>query len=233
MKKFLILAFIVLSNSAIGQISNLNMNGAPARLTPYTGIEGSPYLFEDWSRANIGLTNTGLKENVAYKFNIYENELEVINEVGNTIYLTKDFVEYVEMERPSILLSNAQQQGLLPKLLFKKGFDSVKGIRADDLVNVIAEGNKYTLIRKFYADLVTPPKNTYTPTAGKMFVFEETFYLIDSNEKVSDVKNRTNVILKALNPEDQEMAKQIIKERKLDLGREDHLVIFFTDLNNG
>jgi hypothetical protein len=233
MKKLLILAFIVLSNSAFGQISNLNMNGVPARLTPYTDIEGSPYLFEDWSRATIGLTNAGLKENVAYKFNIYDNELEVINEAGNTIYLTKDFVEYVEMERPSIMLANAQQQGLLPRLLFKKGFDSVKGIQANDLVNVIAEGNKYTLIRKFYADLVTPPKNSYTPTAGRMFVFEETYYLIDRNEKVSNVKNRTSVILKALNPDDQEMAKQIIKDRKLDLGREDHLVIFFTDLNKG
>jgi hypothetical protein len=233
MKKFLILAFIVISNSAIGQISNLNMNGAPARLTPYTGIEGSPYLFEDWSRANIGLTNAGLKENVPYRFNIYDNELEVINEAGNTIYLTKDFVEYVELERPSIILANAQQQGLLPRLLFKKGFEIVKGIEANQLVNVIAEGNKYTLIRKFYADLVTPPKNSYAPTAGKMFVFEETYYLIDKNDKVSNVKNKANVILKALNPDDQEMAKQILKDGRLDLGREDHLVIFFTELNKG
>ncbi len=66
-----------------------------------------------------------------------------------------------------------------------------------------------------------------------MFVFEETYYLIDRNDKVSNVKNKTNITLKALNPEDQEMAKQIIRDRKLDLGREDHLVIFFTDLNKG
>jgi sulfur relay (sulfurtransferase) DsrC/TusE family protein len=65
-----------------------------------------------------------------------------------------------------------------------------------------------------------------------MFVFEETFYLIDSNEKVETVKTRTNSILKSLKESDQELAKTIIKENKLDLSREDHLVIFFQKLNN-
>jgi hypothetical protein len=231
MKKILILLGIVLSHSSFGQISNLSLNGAPARLTPYTDVEGSPYLFEDWSRANIGLTNAGLKENVAYKFNIHDNELEVINEAGNTIYLTKNYVEYVELERPSLILANSMNQGLLPSLLFKKGFDIVKGVAPNDLVNVLAEGRNYTLIRRYYSDLVTPPKNSYTPTAGRMFVFEESFYLIDKNENVTSVKNRSSVIVKALNPVDQEKAKQIIKDGKLDLGREDHLVRFFTELN--
>jgi hypothetical protein len=231
MKKLLIFLGLVLSQSSFGQISNISLNGAPARITPYTEVEGSPYLFEDWSRANIGLTNAGLKENVAFKFNIYDNELEVINEAGNTIYLTKDYVEYVELERPSLILANSMNQGLLPSLLFKKGFEVVKGVGPNDLVNVLAEGKKYTLIRKFYTDLVTPPKNSYAPTAGRMFVFEETFFLIDADDNVTGVKNRSNVILKALNPEDQELAKKIIKEDKLDLSREDHLVLFFTELN--
>lgn len=233
MKKFLIVLGIILSHASFGQISNLSLNGAPARLTPYTDVDGSPYLFEDWSKANIGLTNAGLKENVAFKFNIHDNELEVINEAGNTIYLTKNYVEYVELERPSIILANAQQQGLLPRLMFKKGFDIVKGIGPNDLINVLAEGEKYTLIRRFYSDLVTPPKNSYAPTAGRMFVFEESFYLIDKNENVTNVKNKSNVIVKALHPSDQEIAKKIIKDGKLDLGREDHLVRFFTELNKG
>lgn len=231
MKKLLIFLGLVLSQSSFGQISNISLNGAPARITPYTEVEGSPYLFEDWSRANIGLTNAGLKENVAFKFNIYDNELEVINEAGNTIYLTKDYVEYVELERPSLILANSMNQGLLPSLLFKKGFEVVKGVGPNDLVNVLAEGNKYTLIRKYYSDLVTPPKNSYAPTAGRMFVFEETFFLIDGDQNVTAVKNRSNVILKALNLEDQELAKKIIKDGKLNLEREDHLVRFFTELN--
>ncbi len=207
---------------AEAQISNINLNGAPARLSGYDGVEGSPYLYNDWSKAEIGTTNAGLKENISYKLNIYENELEVINEAGNPIFLNKDFVEYAILERPA---------GMLPKLLFQKGFEMVRGIEKDDLVNVVADGKNYTIIRKFYSDLVTPPKNSYAPTQGKMFVYEESFYLIDKNEKVTPVKSKTNSIVGALNESDQEFAKKIVKENKLDLGREDHLVIFFQKMN--
>ncbi len=231
MKKLLILVAVFLSQAVNAQISNVDLNGAPARLTPYSDIDGSPYLFADWAKADIGTTNAGLKEDVAYRFNIHDNELEVVNEAGNTIYLNKDYVEYVVLQRPSILIAQSTTQGLLPNLLFKKGFDFIKGVGPKDLVNVLAEGNKYTLVRKFYSDLVTPPKNSYAPTAGRMFIFEESYYLINEDLEVANVKNRTNIILKALDPSDQEKAKQIIKEGKLDLGREDHLVRFFTELN--
>lgn len=231
MKTLIILVAVLLSQTAFAQIANVDLNGSPLRLTPYSDIDGSPYLFADWAKADIGTTNAGLKEDVAYRFNIHDNELEVVNEAGNTIYLNKDYVEYVVLQRPSILIAQSPVQGLLPNLLFKKGFDNIKGVGPKDLVNVLAEGKKYTLVRKFYSDLVTPPKNSYAPTAGRMFVFEESFYLINANFDVVNVKSRTNVIVKALDPSDQDKAKQIIKEGKLDLSREDHLVLFFTELN--
>lgn len=229
MKKYLFFAAMLFSEVSFGQISNVDMNGTPARLTTYSEIEGSPYLFNDWAKADIGTTNAGLKQDVAYRFNIHDNELEVVNEAGNKIYLNKDYVEYVVLQRPSILIAEGTP-GLLPNLLFKKGFDFVRGIGPKDLVNVLAEGD-YTLIRRFYSDLVTPPKNSYAPTPGRMFVFEETYYLIDKDENVTSVKNKTNTILKALKEADQEKAKSILKEDKLDLSREDHLVRFFTKLN--
>lgn len=231
MKKLLIVAGLLIAQYAEAQISNINLNGVPARLSGYDGVEGSPYLFDEWGKAEVGTTNAGLKENVSYKFNIHDNELEVINEAGNPIFLDKDFIEYAILERPGSLLALGVPAGMLPKLLFKKGFEMVRGIEANDLVNVLADGKNYTLIRKFYSDLVTPPKNSYAPSQGKMFVFEESFYLIDKNEKVTSVKSRINSILGGLSESDQELAKKIIKENKLDLGREDHLVTFFEKMN--
>lgn len=231
MRKLFIAAGLLFAHFAEAQISNVNLNGAPARLSGFDGVDGSPYLFDDWGKGEIGTTNAGLKENVSYKFNIHDNELEVINEAGNHIFLNKDFLEYAILERPASLLASGIPAGLLPKLLFQKGFEMVRGIEGDDLVNVISEGKNYTLIRKFYSDLVTPPKNSYAPTQGKMFVFEESFYLIDKNEKVATVKSKTNSIIGALMDSDQELAKKIVKENKLDLNREDHLVIFFQKMN--
>lgn len=231
MKNILLIVFMLFAHLSFGQISNFELNGAPARLSAYSDIDGSPYLFEDWARADIGTTNAGIKESVAYRFNIHDNELEVINEAGNKIFLTKNYIEYAILERPSIIIANAGDQGLLTRLLLKKGYDMIPGVKATDLVNVISEGEKYTLVRKFYSDLVTPAKNTYSPTPGRMFVFEESFYLVDENEDVESVRNRTKNILKSINEKDQDLAKMIVKENKLDLSREDHLVIFFQKLN--
>ncbi|SHO63127.1 hypothetical protein [Algoriphagus zhangzhouensis] len=230
MRKLLVAVAILISNVGFAQISNISLNGAPARLTAYEGVEGSPYLFEDWARADFGTTNAGLKEKVAYRFNIYDNEFEVINEAGNKIYLNKDYVEYAMLERPSILIATGTP-GMLTNLLFKKGYTMIKGVGEKDFVNVLAEGGGYTLVRKFYSDLVTPPKNSYAPTAGRMFVFEESYYLVDSDGNVSTVRNKTNNIIKSLKDKDQDKAKEIVKEGKLDLSREDHLVIFFQKLN--
>lgn len=232
MKMVLVIVFLLISEGAFSQIANVDFNGVPAKLTPYNQIDGSPYLFADWAKADIATTNAGLKEDVAYRFNIHDNELEVVNEAGNTIYLDKDYLEYAVLQRPSILIAQSAIPGLLPNLLFKKGFENIKGIGPSDLVNVLGEGKKYTLIRKFYSDLVTPPKNSYAPSAGQMFVFEETYFLVDGNNIVTIVKPRTNVILKALDSADQEKAKEIIKNGKLDLAREDHLVLFFTAMNS-
>ena len=230
MKKYLVVIGLLFSQNAFSQISNIDFNGAPARLTAYSDIDGSPYLFADWAKADIGTTNAGLKEDVAYRFNIYDNELEVVNEAGNKIYLNKDYVEYVVLQRPSILIAEGAP-GLLPNLLMKKGFDYIKGIGPKDLVNVLAEGEKYSVVRKFYTDLVTPPKNSYAPTPGRMFVFEESYYLINSKMEAVSVNNKTNSFLKAMNPADLEKAKEILKVGKYDLSREDHIVLFFTEFN--
>jgi hypothetical protein len=232
MRKLFLVISLLCTQVAQAQISNLNLNGVPARLSGYDGVEGSPYLFDEWGKAQIGTTNAGMKENISYKFNIHNNELEVINEAGQPIILNKDFIEFVLLERPASVLSLGTPAGMLPKLLFQKGFDFVKGIGNEEFVNVIAQGKNYTLIRKFYSDLVTPPKNSYAPTQGRMFVFEESFYLIDKSENATLVRNKNASILGALQDSDKELAKKIIKENKIDLNREDHLVLFLQLLND-
>lgn len=228
MSKITALIFSLLfGNQVYAQISNFSLNGVPAKLMQYQGVDGTPYLYDAWSRATIGTSNAGLKENISCRFNVYDNDFEVINEAGNTILLNKDYVDFAYIERPPGMI----EAGMLSKLLFKKGFEIVKGIVFNQFVNVIAEGKNYTLIRKFSTDLVTPPQNSYAGTVSKTFMPQETFYLIDGQSNVRIVRNRNSNILGALAESKQDEAKKIMRESKFDLNREDHMVLFFQILN--
>lgn len=229
MKKLLIVVcfFTVLQIDA--QIANLNMNGVPVRSTPYSNIDGSPYLFEEWSKADISFKNGDVKEKISLKMNLYDNEIEVITDAGNRIYLDKKYVSSFKINRPEANIDRSK--GDLQVLTFKNGFSGIKGIDENAFVNVLAEGDSYTLIRKYKTGLVEPPNNSYSPTAGKMFVAEQGIFIKNSKGEISSSKAKTNSIIKSLDDSDKALGKNIAKEEKLDLSREDHLVRFFNDLN--
>lgn len=211
---------------------NVNINGVgfSSKLDSYDGIGGSPYLFEQWTKADIHMTKGDVKKEVSARLNAFENELEVISETGTHLFLDKNTLDYVVLLRPATV-PDKKSSGRLPSLLFKTGFDSVKGIENHDLVNVLAEGERYTLIRKFNTKLVHPEKSSYASGQGSKFVSEVEFYLIKKDGKTLVVQNRTGAVLKAIDSEDQEAANQLVKERSLDLSTEVHLVEFFNMLN--
>ncbi|MGY6559677.1 MAG: hypothetical protein ACXIT9_10410 [Nitritalea sp.] len=230
MKKVFVLGLLLaLGFSGQAQIANLNMNGVPVRATPYSGIDGSPYLFDDWSYADITLRGGEVKERVSMKVNTFENELEIMNEQGTRFILEKKQVRKVSLERPAGKFS--PDKGELRTLNFQSGYDGLRGVTADDFVNVLAEGNYYTVVRTFRTTLQEPVKNSYAPSPGKMFVFGENIYLLGVNKEAESVRLKNNSILKALAPEDRALAKSILKNRNLNLSREDHLVTFIEELN--
>ncbi|WP_162098449.1 hypothetical protein [Nitritalea halalkaliphila] len=205
------------------------MNGVPARVTPYSGIEGSPYLFDEWSVADITLRGGEVKEKVSMKVNTFENELEIMNEQGTRIILEKKQVRKVKLERPAGKFS--PEKGDVRVLTFQNGYEGLRGVGQEDFVNVLAEGNYYTVVRTYRTTLQEPVKNSYAPTPGKMFVFGENLYLLGVNKEAQSVRAKTSSIVKALEPEDRALAKSIIKNRSLNLSREDHLITFFEELH--
>jgi len=229
MKKLLILVCFFSAWQVEAQIANLNMNGVPVKATPYSNIDGSPYLFDEWTKADISFKNGDVKEKISLKMNLYDNEIEVITDAGNRIYLDKKYVSNFKIFRPEANIDRSR--GDLNVITFKNGFSGIKGIDENAFVNVLAEGDFYTLVRKYKTGLVEPPNNSYSPTPGKMFVAEQGLFIVNSDGEVSSAKAKTNSIIKSLDNSDQALGKSIAKEQKLDLSREDHLVRFFTDLN--
>lgn len=228
-------AFIALwlsTHSLFAQGLNVTINGVgiSTQLDSYDEIAGSPYLSEEWSKAEIHLVNGGVKNDIPARFNVFEKELEVVNEEGIHLFLDKNTLDHVLLTQPTIS-TGKKSAGSLPELLFKKGFGFVKGVEDQDLVNVLSAGEKYTLIRKFTVKLVHPEKSSYGSGQGSKFVSEVEFFLIRQDGKTLVVNNRNSSILKAIDTSDLAAANQLIKERSLDLSRDDHLAEFFLVLN--
>ncbi|MGY6559649.1 MAG: hypothetical protein ACXIT9_10270 [Nitritalea sp.] len=224
MKKIGILTlFLALSWSAFAQqIAQLTMDGTPARITPYTGIEGTPYLFKEWVDADITLRNGKVREGVPLKVNIYEGELEVLLDGDNRIILNKRTVDAVKVPRPEGTFDASK--GELPILVFKKGFIGLKNVKEDDFVNVLFESDAYTLVRVYYNTLQEPAKNTYATSQGQVFVKSSSFFLLDKEGNSQGVRLAAKPILKALHPDHEQEAKRIVKAEGLKLSREDHVI---------
>jgi len=228
MKNIILIISVLISTNAIGQISNINLNGVPARTGSYQGVEGSPYLFDDFSNADLSIKGGKMHESVPVRFNIHENEMEAINDNGNKLILDKKSIEFFILERPRVLVKD----GMLTKLVFKKGYGQIKGVTENDFVNVLGEGAGYNLVRKYYSNLISPPTNSYAPSPGKMFIFEETLYLLDESGNVKSVRANNKKITNGVSKDDKNLAKEIIKENKLDLSKESHIILFFNKMDD-
>ncbi|WP_215225978.1 hypothetical protein [Echinicola shivajiensis] len=227
LRLILILGFI--SFNSFGQIANVEMNGVPLRLSSYDGIQGSPFLFDDWSNASYTMEKGWTKENVPTKINVYEKEILAVTDNGNQIVLDKEQIYSFVLNRPQDNLRD--QEGAMVKMVFRKGFGQISGITESDFINVLIEGSNYTLVRVFENKLETPPKNSYSPSPGKRFIPSESYYLINSSGKAQSVRLNSRSLVKSLDSNDQSIGKQYLKENKLNLNREDHLIQFLVKMN--
>ncbi|UCS93419.1 hypothetical protein KZP23_22735 [Echinicola marina] len=225
----LVLIFVFVSFNSFGQIANVEMNGVPLRVSSYEGILGSPFLFDDWSNASYTMEKGWTKENVPTKINVYEKEILAANDNGNQIVLDKKQIYSFVLNRPQDNLRD--NDGALVKMVFKKGFDEVPGVSESDFVNVLLEGENYVLVRVFKNKLETPPKNSYSPSPGKRFIPSESYYLINSSGEAISVRLSNRSMVKSLDSDDQKEGKKYLKENKLNLNREDHLIQFLVKMN--
>ncbi|WP_200980198.1 hypothetical protein [Echinicola sp. 20G] len=211
------------------QIANLEMNGVPLRVSSYEGIQGTPFLFDDWSNATYTMEKGWTKENVSTKLNVYEKEILAVSDNGNQIILDRAQIHSFVLDRPQDEIT--ENEGVLPKLVFEKGWNKIDGVKEDEFVNVMVKGEKYTLVRVFDRKLEDSSQNSYGPGPGKRFVSDVSYYLINGSGEANEVKTRGKSLLKALDPSDQNKGKGFIKDNNLNFNREDHLIQFVTYVN--
>jgi hypothetical protein len=186
----------------------------------YEGVKNSPYLLDEWFRADLFLVNNSKYENVLLKLNTFADEV-VIKRTGSgdSIIIDKPTVDYF------VIKPNQEQV-----ILFRKV--QPKGEAKARYFQVLAQGDYLLLVRHSKELLRADFKGGYS--AGRTydeFVPERQYLVALPADKTNLIKVKPNdkAVLKAL--QDNGQWADYLKQQGLNLKAEADLVRFFNYLN--
>ncbi len=165
-----------------------------------TGLDGSPYLYEEWSDTDIYLENGKIAKNIKSKLNVITNDLVFYNESLLRVFMIdKEVLKYFVFN-----------PGLKDSSLFikYKGVEQGFRLKKDYLVEVLHQG-EISFILKHFAEVISPNDLT-----SKKKVYSKKSYFLIANDIPVEIKLRYRSIYK-LFPEHKKEIKKIINENKI------------------
>lgn len=179
----------------------------------YTGLEGCPYLAEDWQQVDIAIQNGKVATNVKCRFNIVSNDLLFYNESLKRVFIAeKDFVTSFTIDA-----------GNADSLFFFKynGPDVGYRLKNDDFVHSLYKG-KINFFVKHLADIIRA-----NDVGSKDTVFPKIFYFVQIGGKTYQVKLRYKSVYQMF-PKKRKEIRKLISENKIRKASENNLKILFS-----
>ena len=172
----------------------------------YNGINGSPYLNDDFRKAEVRT-----KEDVSYigelRYNIFKDEMEY--KVNGIVYWISNplIIDYIKIDNETFMY------------FCKEGMDSDKGCYFKALVT----GNCKLLVKKgiILQDAV-PPKPYQEAKPAEFVKHKDSYFLQKSNAYPQRIANKKSII-KILSDKSTEISK-FIKTNKINSNKEDNLI---------
>ncbi len=159
------------------------------KANPYAGVEGTPYLNDQWAYARIKLDDGRRFDSVLIKVNLYEKKVHFKDQNGNEKMIGAD-VREIEIRDQSSKLNGT---------MYVSGYGSDKS----EFYQVVSDGKKAALIKK----LTTIIKETKVFNAPNQRTFElqDRFYIYSKGTMYEANKNCSSVMLAFAN--DSKIAK--------------------------
>ena len=187
----------------------------------YSGIKGSPMLFDDWVMGDV-ITITGRKiDSVYLNYDAYGKEV-LINSQGKAVPLDTD--TYMSFQIPGEYENEHVDVVPGEKLLFIRG---VNNKFPDQYIQVLHNGQLYKLLKDYFVTIgkqtAQIPGKTITT---ERFKTDKRYYILGPNE-LKQVKLRKKEILGAL-PKSNAL-KSFIEDNKLDLKKEKDVIMLLKE----
>lgn len=202
---------------ALGQVETLqdvSVPGAPLIANAYPEIKGDPYM-GDFSKGSILVSKKDTISNIAIRFNLYGNMLEV-NRMGELIGYTGKNIHGFILEPFGT------------KEIYKSGYDIPK-LGKGTFAQVLTEG-EYTLLKYKYKNITEDPSAAYGSQKSKAFQSKVELF-VSHNDNVIPFKTKRKQ-LNALFGDKTPIVLEIIGKMNLDLRDEEDMVKLIRALNN-
>jgi hypothetical protein len=221
-KRISLTAFLAvfMAFSAYAQMITIPDNaGAPIRERKYAGVEGSPYLFDDWLKGDITLTDDKVKEDVPIRYNSHLDQVEIVNN-GQRLALNPGAIK-------GFTIYSYNENGNRITHQFRNGFN-LDSYSKNDFFQVLYDGENKLLV-KLKNQLIEGANNSYGASMGDRFDTSKKYYLVKEDGTVHNVKLRRRDLKKAFPEKVQEM-KAFQREQGADLGSEVGVITFLSYL---
>ncbi|MEJ2004806.1 MAG: hypothetical protein P8X57_07555 [Cyclobacteriaceae bacterium] len=183
---FGVLLILCISGSANAQISNFaGVNGVPLKVNPYEEIEGTPYLNDgNWYAGKFINKYGKTVDDVAMRYNIFEDALECNYQNKAYIFQGKDIREFIYY--------TIDKDGHQEVYHFKSGMSIPGNVNSDDYVQVLYEGTNIQIFKKYYVDNINVAPAAYGGLKKQRFVRTEKMWLLTSEgiKEISKVYKR-------------------------------------------
>ncbi len=194
-----------------------DISGKPVLTQKYTNIKGSPYLYPDWQKGTVKLSNGKVYKDVNLMLDLVSDEVFFKSPTGD------DMLSFVD-DVTEFTITDGQKT-----MYFNKGFNPVDEFTKNTFYQVLQKGTIGLLKKTRKVILETKAYNS--ASTDQQFDEQQYYYLL-INDKLLRTKKDKKAILSALPAKKNEVEAYINKE-KLKLKTDEDLtavIKFYNEL---
>lgn len=201
-RKFLFVAFFAgTSLIATAQRSDFIMDGVSGSLYKSVGIpgvNGSPFLFEDWVPGTLFMKDGGKASKFLLKYDLYNNEILFLHE-NKTLAVANPVIDFILSPSSSA------------PMRFRSGFAPVERNTAATFYQVVEDGS-VMLLKHVYKTIVEVSEYNKASTL-KEFSQNEVYYIARPGLPPVRIKKDKASLLQAIGDKDGKLAAWVEKKR--------------------
>jgi len=178
-------------------------NGMPIRELDYTGVQGSPFLFDEWHKGSAALVNGQLFDNMLLKYNIKDDAVYFKNADDSQMAFKDEVRSFTLMDDKGGMHT------------FRSGYAEGSGITTKSYLEVVAAGKAQFL--KKDSKSISETKQYGSTTVDRRFMENVKYYIYigptdeSGKGKMIPVKKDQKSILGALKDQEEQLADYVQK----------------------